>query len=237
MYVWRAFTFEEAQAVIALLWMYLGPIKRAQAAAAMRLVQDQYTSGRYRARRGRRALDLHELHTTTGTVLRSRDQIERAWAAGFLDAEGYFGCFASVPRKKGPTWFRVRVSADQVGKPNVPSPVLIRLQAALGGIGRIERHSGANAFKWLVEGAPRVRHVLALTHPWLGAIKRQQAEKALSVFEAQARLKGDSLRCVRGHEYDIFAMRGGRFRRLCSICARINRTQTSEAAASALTMR
>lgn len=45
MSVWRASGFQEANATIALLWSQLGPVKRAQAAAAMRAVAQQYASG------------------------------------------------------------------------------------------------------------------------------------------------------------------------------------------------
>ncbi len=45
-YVWKTRGFEETQAAIALLWRYLGPVKRAQATAAIREVLDGYRSGR-----------------------------------------------------------------------------------------------------------------------------------------------------------------------------------------------
>src|SRR5213593_179378 len=85
-FAWRAMLFEEAQATIALLWPFLGPIKRAQALRAMHAVSGQYGAGRYRARRSRRRGRPHRFHLETSTsAAYSKEKLERAWAAGFLD--------------------------------------------------------------------------------------------------------------------------------------------------------
>lgn len=219
-YTWRARGFEEAQALIALLWRHLGPVKKAQAAAAMRVVRAQYENGRYAPRPPRRSSVSHTAYLHAASVSNSPLNLEPAWAAGFLDAEGCFGVVRSRPRRRGAAWYRIRVSASQHGDEAIPAEVLERLQRALG-IGRIERHGEADDFKWLAEGPSNVERVLAITAAWLGPVKLRQAHDALEAFAAQVRLKGDAARCVRGHAYDHQAIRGDRRRKICNTCARL----------------
>ena len=221
-YVWRTRGFEEAQATVALLWRYLGQVKRSQARAAICQVLDGYRSGRLRARRSRRATRNHAVHFLPTAGEPAAASLERAWAAGFLDAEGCFSTYHSQPRKGGPDWYRVRVSATQHGRVGVPADVLVRLQEAFEGLGRIERHGDPDDFKWLAEGTEAVDYVLARTAQWLGTVKAHQAEDALRRFRAQERLKGSATHCVRGHEYTGSSVRGGRVRRICRPCDRIN---------------
>ncbi|TME70872.1 MAG: hypothetical protein E6H89_02440 [Chloroflexi bacterium] len=221
-YVWKTRGFEETQATIALLWRYLGAVKRAQASAAIREVLDGYRSGRLKARPSRRASNDHVTHAATCSESASEDDFDRAWAAGFLDAEGCFGTYHSRPRKGGPDWYRIRVSATQHGVIGVPAEVLVRLHRALGGLGRIEKHGDPDDFRWLAEGTEAVDQVLARTGRWLGTVKADQAQLALRRFRAQVRLQGTATHCVRGHEYSGSSMRGGRLRRICRPCDRIN---------------
>src|SRR4029077_11851899 len=93
---------------------------------------------------------------------------------------------------------------------------------AFAGLGRIERHGDPDDFRWLAEGTEAVDYVLAQTGRWLGAVKTDQAQLALRCFRAQVRLKGSDTHCVRGHEYTGSSMRGGRLRRICRPCDRIN---------------
>jgi len=217
-YVWRTRGFEETQATVALLWPHLGPVKRAQATAAVRDVLDGYRSGRLKARGGRGPSDEHVVHAAGSSAIASADDLERAWAAGFMDAEGCFGLARSMKRKNGPQWYRIRVSASQHGDVGVPAEVLKRLHAVFDGTGRIERHGDPDDHRWLAEGANAVEDVLRRTEPWLGSVKVAQAKIALEKFRGQVRLKGDSTHCVRGHSYSGLAMRGGRLRRICNLC-------------------
>ena len=185
-YRWESRSFGEGQATIALLWRYLGQVKRAQATKAIRAYLGQYASGK-----------------------------------GFFDAEGCFGVARWKPRKRGPAWYRIRASATQHGETGIPAQVLLRLRAALDGMGRIECHGEADDFRWLVEGEERIQQVLIRIGPWLGDKKREQAAEALARFRAQVRLKGDQMRCVRGHAYTRIEVRGGRLRRVCNPCERI----------------
>jgi hypothetical protein len=196
-------------------------VKRAQAATALDLLAREYDSGVYRRRvsRHRPSFIAHPYapETATGPNIE-----ERAWAAGFLDAEGYFGLIHSHRRRGGPDWYRIRVSASQHSRDgNVPE-VLLRLQGLVD-IGRIECHGEADDFKWVAEGRAAILRVLALTETWLGSIKLAQAERALAGFDAQERLKGiSSAVCRRGHEYDrVTTSSSGRARRYCNACARL----------------
>jgi hypothetical protein len=138
-----------------------------------------------------------------------------------VDGEGCFGMARANKRKRGPDWYRVRASVTQHGEPGVVPEVLLRFHRVLGGLGRIERHGEIDDFKWLVEGDANVAQVLRTLEPYLGALKSEEARKALETFRAQPRLKGSATHCVRGHEYSYAATRGGRVRRICRPCARI----------------
>lgn len=218
-YQWRAIDFTQAHATIGLLWPELGEVKRIQAAAAIRIVDDQYRSGRYRASPGRRR---PALPGTPADRSRSvRRDLDLAWAAGFLDAEGCFGLARGRPRVDGAPWYRIRVSADQHGDVDLPAAVLIRLHRVLG-LGRIERHGEPDDFKWVAEGLPPVQQVLAAVHPWLGKVKSEQARHAIAAFTAQVRHKGDRMQCKRGHLYDRrLVTPKGRSRAYCNTCARL----------------
>lgn len=220
-YMWRSCGYEEAQAVIALLWRLLGPVKRAQAASAMQVVRAQYEARRYEARPSRRRGVPHVGHQIDPPTPVAAADLERAWAAGFLDAEGCFGLARSRPRKDGSDWYRIRASASQNGVTGIPAEVLYRLRGALGGVGRIECHGEPDDFRWCLEDADGVESVVELVNPWLGEAKRAQARAALANFRAQLRVRGTSERCIRGHAYDRMRIWGGRTRRKCNACARI----------------
>ncbi|HET8567852.1 MAG TPA: hypothetical protein VFM93_02555 [Candidatus Limnocylindria bacterium] len=214
---WRARSPEEAQAVISLLWRWLGPVKRSQAAAAVRDWSGQYARG-LRGRRPRSRIR-PVFHPATDAPAAAEAE-DRAWAAGFLDGEGSFCLVRAATRKWSADWRRVRVSASQNGAVGAPADVLVRLQRSLG-VGRIERHGEPDDFRWCAEGRARVVHVLELVTPWLGSVKVAQAAAALSRFDAQERRKGEGGTCVRGHSYDRVAKRGDRIRKICNSCRRL----------------
>lgn len=222
LYKWTSRGRLEAMAVVALIWEYLGPVKRMQANSAIKRFLDQYDLNPGLARNGRHARAVLSALERSLTDPIDPRRFELAWAAGFLDGEGCFGRVRSNARVHGPRWYRVRVSATQHGKPSVVPDVLQRLRRALGGMGRIERHSGVDAFKWVAEGDKQVETVVDLLAPFLGVRKVAQARDALSVFRAQTRLKGDSVRCVRGHEYSYTTLRSGRVKHICRPCERIS---------------
>lgn len=223
MYFWRANGFQECQSTVALLWPYLGTVKRAQASAAMRALSSQYRSGAFRPRPPRKRRVVHRVHDSTMLIDATPQEIELAWAAGFLDAEGHFGLPRNISRKDGTSWRRMRASASQHGELTRPAPVLGRLQQILGG--RIERHGEPDDFRWVVERAPLVVEIYELIRPMLGTVKQEQARNAIEVFRSQTRLHGDPSRCARGHEYDRVYMSASGPKQRCNACARILQRQ------------
>lgn len=225
MYRWRARGFVDGQAAVAMLWPFLSGVKRGQAASAFRNVAAQYRTGRFTGMQRRpRAPAVRVPHAPHGAALRrpTRLDLQRAWAAGFFDGEGWTGRVRSRQRKKGPTWYRVRASINQNGEDGASPAVLARFHRAVDGAGRIEPQGEIDAFKWIVEDLPGVERVLGLLRPWLGVVKLTQAASAIAAFNAQIRLKGDAAHCVRGPEYTGRRMRGGRLRRICNACERIS---------------
>lgn len=220
-YMLRFNAREEARLVLKLMWPYLGDVKRTQAREAVDRIEAQRALGTYRQRAPRRRAPEPP---ALGEAVSA--DVERAWAAGFLDAEGCFGLARAGARRRGPDWYRIRVSASQHGATGVPAAVLLKLRAVLDGIGRIERHGEPDDFRWCAEGASNVERALEVTRPWLGEQKIEDALTALAAFRAQTRLKGNSVRCIRGHEYSYVTVRGGRTRRICRPCARITQRQS-----------
>ena len=162
MYAWQARGFHEGQAALALIWGYLGSVKRRQAAAALSAVTEQYRSGLYRARAPRRGrLPVHAVHDEVIHHGADATTLQRAWTAGFLDAEGSFGLVRGRTRKDGSAWFRIRASADQHGEIGTAADVLVRLHDVVG-TGRIERHGAPDDYKWVVEGQPAIEQVLSV---------------------------------------------------------------------------
>jgi hypothetical protein len=210
----------EAMAIVALLWNQLGEIKRRQANESIKAFLAQYESLSLVARAGRHASRVFEVLSLPVEHPTSARLLDLAWAAGFLDGEGCFGLARAGKRVRGPDWYRVRACATQHGAPHVVPEVLLRLQRLFGG--RIECHGEIDDFKWVAEGDIKVEQVLRLVEPLLGEIKTMEARRALTAFRAQIRLKGATTHCVRGHDYSYTAMRGGRMRRICNACARIN---------------
>lgn len=214
MYVWLAGGRVGCELTLALMWPWLGRVKREQALAALDVVGHQYADGG-RLRRPPRDIPALIPHSNR----RGDRYAAYAWAAGFLDAEGCFGNPRRYTRKDGTTGVRVRVSATQHGAANTPAAVLVQLRGLLGG--RIERHGEIDDFKWVSEGIMHVDWVLEELRPWLGPVKVAQGERALEIAE-QSRTRGDSDHCVRGHPYDrVYVAPDGRIHRRCNSCARL----------------
>ncbi len=178
-WTWRARGRADAESTLALMWPYLGVVKREQANTAVEKVTAQFESGRVRRGRDRFVPEFIP-HPAVSTRPTGENLVERAWAAGFLDAEGWFGVVRGAKRKRGPDWLRIRVSAPQHSADgNVPE-VLLRLQRAMGA-GRIEVHGESDDFKWVAEGRASVLCVLELVQTWLGSVKLAQAEEGTRV--------------------------------------------------------
>ena len=220
MYKWSACGRIGSELTLALMWPWLGEVKRAQAATAAAIVASSYESGRFRRGRARQTPTFVP-HSARETGSSEESRCELSWAAGFLDGEGYFGLPKEYERSDASTGYVVRASATQHSADTSPPAVLLRLQKALG-IGRIECHGKEDDFKWVTEGPFSVRLVLESTRTWLGSVKTMQAETALA-FASAHRIRGDAERCVRGHLYDrIDISPDGRIHRRCNTCERIN---------------
>jgi hypothetical protein len=206
-----------SELVLALMWPWLGTVKRAQASDALDVIDAQYADGRVRMRpaRYRPALVAH-----IDARASDASHLDLAWAAGFLDAEGYFGVPKGYIRKDGTRGLVVRASATQHGESYVPADVLVRLRTVLAR-GRIERHGEVDDFKWATEGILNVRAVLESVRPWLGSVKLNQAIRAIDAVES-SRVRGDAERCLRGHLYDrVYVRPDGRIHRICNTCDRM----------------
>jgi hypothetical protein len=217
---WRPRGRADAESTLALMWPYLGVVKREQANAAVDKVTAQFVSGRVRQRPDRFVPEFSP-HPAVNVRATGENLVERAWAAGFFDAEGWFGVVRGAKRKRGPDWLRIRASAPQHSADgNVPE-VLLRLQRAVG-VGRIEVHGESDDFKWVAEGRASVLRVLELVETWLGSVKLAQAEDAIAKFDGQERLKGSGNTCLRGHTYDrVVTTASGKLRKYCNACARL----------------
>ena len=223
-YCWRTNGFPEARAVLRLLWRHLGPVKRRQAAAALLAVRQQYATGRFSRRRPRSRSQIPPLELRTISGAHDHELERRAWAAGFLDAEGCFGLARKGTRNDGARWYRIRCSASQHGEVGKTPAVLLRLHLALHGLGRIERHGDPDDFKWLVEGLANVEAVLGVVGPWLGPVKQAQAARSIVGFVRYraSRVRGDAEHCRRGHSYDVVRRsHDGSIHRRCNACARL----------------
>jgi hypothetical protein len=220
-YSWRARGRVDAELILALMWPHLGTVKRMQAAKALELVDSQYASGAI-SRRQARYVPNFGVGAALAPATGDSDRLSCAWAAGFLDAEGWFGVVRGSKRKDGTTWLRIRASASQHSSDGSVPEVLTRLREIVD-VGSIERHGDADDFKWVVESRASVLRVVERISPWLGDVKHAQAASALSAFDGQTRRRGSSSDvCVRGHTYDrIVVTADGKVRKHCNACARI----------------
>ena len=177
---WRVGSFEETQAVVALLWRNLGTVKRAQAAEALLRFRAQYIKIRplYRTPTRPRRFGVSGPGPTA-----SAEEQALAWAAGLFDGEGSTELYTR--RTPGRTWFALRSRVSQCDAQGAPA-VLQRFQAAVG-CGRIDGPTSGegyeNAYKWDA-GADDTLRVLRMIWPWLGIVKRVQAIDAIKSVDA-----------------------------------------------------
>lgn len=218
-YRWRTRGFVDGQATLALVWGSLGHVKRLQAARAMKTVISQYRSGRYLPRGPKSPSSrTHPAHQVTRTT--DATSVPRAWAAGLFDAEGWIGLKRGRPRADGTEWYRVRASVSQHGSEGVSAQVLSRF-ASVVGVGRIECHGKSDDFKWVCDRLDDIMTAMEVLRPWLGQMKREQADEAMRRFRGQHRVRGDRERCARGHVYDAYRMKSVGMRHICRTCARL----------------
>jgi hypothetical protein len=95
----------------------------------------------------------------------------------------------------------------------VGSPEVLRRFGAIVGAGHIsgpypQRNATMDVYRWKAAALADVERVIAELWPWLGDVKRTQAQRVLDVLHSQpALLRGNpawgnrKTHCVNGHEY------------------------------------
>src|SRR5688572_7011226 len=137
-----------------------------------------------------------------------RSDLWLAWAAGLFDGEG---CSSLLGHRTHVGYKTGELSVTQsslVGSPEV----LLRFAVAVGG-GYIsgpypQRNATMDVYRWKVAALSDVYRVLAELWPWLGVVKRTQAQQMLDVLRSKTALpRGNpawgnrKTHCVNGHEY------------------------------------
>ncbi len=148
---------------------------------------------------------------------------ELAWAAGFLDGEGYFACTGRSDRPHR----RLTVAAAQVHL-----EPLDRLKALLGGgiHGPYpSRHmTGQPYYQWQICSFEQVQAAIAALWAFMSPPKRAQAQAALGLY-AEWLVEKESRRvarlrshCQRGHEFTGANVIIKQDRRRCRACDNAN---------------
>jgi len=167
--------------------------------------------------------------TTVRLDLTRSKQVEIAWAAGFYDGEG---CTLAAGRRRYP-----KITISQAGPLARPPQVLVRFRQAVGGVGYVTGpeldDSGKHKPRWTyhLQGGDPVSAVVGVMWPFLGDVKRAQADWVLTRYYAQSpylrrpgvtRGRPLSRTCKRGHDYtDAYWTGRGRNCGPCQELARV----------------
>lgn len=211
---WRTNSFEECQAVLAMLWCYLSENKRRQATRALSEVV------KWKRTRGRPGRAKYDYRPRLLLAPQPNPRTEQAWAGGFFDGEGSAYLRVAARRKDGTVWRARRVSVGQKDDTDDVARVLLRFQRAVQGKGHVEIHKAAAAHKWLVDEAVAIDDVVGMLWPFLSKAKRMQIENMQAVYKKQIRQHGTAEICKRGHVYSGTKYKGGRPRKVCNVCVR-----------------
>jgi hypothetical protein len=138
----------------------------------------------------------------------------RAWAAGLFDGEG---CSALLNHRTHTGYKTGELSVTQSSL--VGSPEVLRRLAVVTGAGHIsgpypQRNATMDVFRWKAAALADIERVTAQLWPWLGEVKRTQAQQVLGVLHSQLELpRGNpawgnrKTHCVNGHEYAMSRLR------------------------------
>ncbi|MEK6208284.1 MAG: hypothetical protein AABM32_11655 [Chloroflexota bacterium] len=134
---------------------------------------------------------------------------ELAWAGGFFDGEG--STYLEKHRTH-PGYFYPVLYVPQCAKIGV-APELLRLRSAMGGIGNISgpRQDGPDWTpyrRWRVVTPLKVQAALHLLWPFMGDVKRAQAQQVMETIHGQPDLRrgnpafgvAGARYCLRGHD-------------------------------------
>lgn len=132
----------------------------------------------------------------------------RAWAAGFYDGEGSVYLLDHRSHKS----YRIAEMAISQSS-QASAPEVLRRFALITGAGHINgpyRQNDANldVYRWKGVVRADIEHVLSVLWPWLGPVKRAQANAVLDVIRSQTDLPrgrpewgSHKTHCIHGHEY------------------------------------
>jgi hypothetical protein len=142
------------------------------------------------------------------------EDVWRAWAAGLFDGEG---STYLLKHRTHPGYLVGELAVTQSSL--VGSPEVLRRFAAVVSAGNIagpftQRSATKDVYRWKAGARVDVERVLAEMWPWLGEVKRAQAQRMLDVVRAQPELpRGNpawgnrKTHCINGHEYATARMR------------------------------
>lgn len=133
---------------------------------------------------------------------------QRAWAAGLWDGEG---CVCLLKHRSHTGHFVPEAAVTQSSAGGRPE-VLVRLAAVAGGghwYGPYEQKPPwSPVYRWKLFRLDEIRALFDRMWPWLGSVKKEQAERVVAVLVSQPTLpRGNpawgshKTHCIRGHEY------------------------------------
>jgi hypothetical protein len=168
LYYWKTTRKDAVDLVGALLWPYLGGVKRRQFAVAA----------------------VHMKRVLPGSLDDTRGrEFESAWAAGLFDGEGTFGAYAS-PRMR-PSWRGVSMEIPQASAEGVPE-ALPRFRAAVG-VGSVtgprmvpSPWTRLPQYRWQASGRHVCSAAIKVIWPWLGEVRRAEMRAAMEHLDPGA---------------------------------------------------
>lgn len=192
LYSWVASRRGDVARVYELLVPWLGEVKRAEFYAALGLHGDA-------ADAGHQCSELEEI----------------GWAAGVFDGEG---SVYLAKHQSHAGYFTLEAAVTQSGIEGVPELLARFCRIARVGCiyGPFAPHSEKwrPVYRWKAFGIGQVAPLIERLRPWLGPIKRSQADDVFSVVRSQAPLRRGNpawgyhkTRCVNGHEYATARLR------------------------------
>jgi hypothetical protein len=132
----------------------------------------------------------------------------RAWAAGLFDGEG---CSSLLKHRSHEGYLTGELCVTQsslVGSPEVLRRFMMILGAGYISGPYAQRDATMDVYRWKVAALSDVERVLGVIWPWLGDVKRAQAQHVLDVLRSQLKLpRGNpawgnrKTHCINGHEY------------------------------------
>lgn len=105
--------------------------------------------------------------------------LERAWAAGFFDGEGSVSVCNSAGHRGTVRAKYIKAECNQIHP-----EVLERFLAAVG-VGTVRGPYGARPrWHYVAHGIERVEVMYEAVWPWLGSVKKEQAERKIAEYRA-----------------------------------------------------